>query len=169
MKGGDLVKQTVSVCVLLQINFVRVSALMLILPELALQRELLNVLTYTEKCGSSVDTAYINLLSSAGAQAHLMSLLAVHGGVEQAPEALQQGLQHSSATRLLLVQSYQLATETWPRVECPILQGYRQSCVWLGSLQGSGHLLVVPMQWTWLGWRSPSLSCPCEVVLCAHS
>lgn len=95
MKGGDLVKQTVSVSVLLLINFVKVSALMLILPELALQRELVNVLTYTEKCGSSMDTADINLLSSAGAQAHHMSPLAVRAEVEQASEALQPGLQHS--------------------------------------------------------------------------
>lgn len=46
-----------SVHVPVLINFVKVSALRLILPELALRRELVNVLTYTEKSGSILDIA----------------------------------------------------------------------------------------------------------------
>lgn len=53
------------------INFVKVSALRLILPELVLGRELLNALTYTpERSGSILDTVQINLFSTACAQAH---------------------------------------------------------------------------------------------------
>lgn len=53
------------------INFVKASALRLILPELVLRRQLLNALTYTpEKSGSILDIVQINLFSTACAQAH---------------------------------------------------------------------------------------------------
>lgn len=53
------------------INFVKVSALRPILPELVLRRELLNALTYTpERSGSILDIVQINLFSTACAQAH---------------------------------------------------------------------------------------------------
>lgn len=51
------------------INFVKVSALRPILPELVLRRELLNALTYTpERSGSMLDIVQINLSSTACAQ-----------------------------------------------------------------------------------------------------